>query len=165
MPGCAVGVVQSQALAYANGYGMANLDYNLPITPTSNFYLGSVGKQFTAAAVAHAVRAGYLSLDDPIQKWLPQMPEYERTITIRNLIHHTSGIRDYLGLWNLSGKRLEDVHSVEETLELIARQRNSNFATTGKRPPCIARDVIGDRKHPCGEFRARLISFTSAKYS
>ncbi len=128
MPGCAVGVVQNQELAYANGFGMANLDYNLPITPTSNFYLGSVGKQFTAAAIAHAVRAGHLSLDDPIQKWLPQIPEYERTITIRNLIHHTSGIRDYLGLWNLSGKRLEDVHSIEETLELIARQRNANFA-------------------------------------
>lgn len=127
MPGCAVGVVQNHELRFANGYGMANLDYGLPITPRSNFYLGSVGKQFTAAAIAHAARAGHLSLDDPIQKWLPEIPEYERTITIRNLVHHTSGIRDYLSLWDLSGRRLEDVHSNEETLELIARQKNANF--------------------------------------
>lgn len=126
-PGCAVGVVADQSLAYAKGYGLANLDWGLPITPSSNFYLGSVSKQFTAAAVAHAVREGHLSLDDPIQKWLPEIPEYEQTTTVRHLVHHTSGLRDYLGLWSLSGRRLEDIHSDEETLELVARQKNANF--------------------------------------
>ncbi len=127
MPGCAVGVVEHQALAYAQGYGMANLDYGLPITPRSNFYLGSMSKQFTAAAIAHAARAGLLSLDDAIQKWLPEIPEYERPVTVRHLLHHTSGIRDYLGLANLAGWRIENIHTDEETLALIARQEAGNF--------------------------------------
>ena len=126
-PGCAVGVSRAGVLAHANGYGMANLDYGMPITPTSNFYLGSVGKQFTAAAIAHAARAGHLSLDDPIQKWLPGIPEYERPVTIRHLLHHTSGIRDYLGLLNLAGERWEDIHTREEILALISRQKHANF--------------------------------------
>jgi len=126
-PGCAVGVVQDRELAYTGGYGSANLDYGLPITPTSNFYLGSVSKQFTAAAIAHAVRAGHLSLDDPIRKWFPEIPEYERPVTVRHLVHHTSGVRDYLGLWNLSGWRVDDIHSDEETLALLARQQTGNF--------------------------------------
>ena len=110
-PGCALGVVADGQLAYANGYGQANMDFGLPITPTSNFYLGSVGKQFTAAVVAHAARAGHLSLDDDIRKWIPGMPEYERTITVNNLIHHTSGVRDFLGLWSMAGKRAEEPFS------------------------------------------------------
>lgn len=126
-PGCAVGVVRDQALVYAEGYGSANLDYGIPVTPTSTFYLGSVSKQFTAAAIAHAVRAGHLSLDDPIRKFFPELPEYQRPVTVRHLVHHTSGVRDYLGLWNLSGWRVDDVHSDEETLELLARQRAGNF--------------------------------------
>lgn len=126
-PGCAVGVVQDGALAYAEGYGSANLDYDLPITPTSNFYLGSVSKQFTAAAIAYAARAGHLSLDDPIRKWFPEIPEYERPVTVRHLVHHTSGVRDYPGLGNLAGWRFEDIHTDEETLALVARQRAGNF--------------------------------------
>jgi CubicO group peptidase (beta-lactamase class C family) len=126
-PGCAVGVVADQNLTYAGGFGLANLDYGIPITPRSNFYLGSVGKQFTAAAVVHAVRGGHLSLDDPIQRWVPEVPEYDRPVTVRNLIHHTSGLRDYLGLWDLSGRRLADVHTEEEVLALIGRQLEPNF--------------------------------------
>ena len=126
-PGCAVGVVANQKLAYGKGYGLANLDYGLPITTQSNFYLGSVGKQFTAATILHAVGAGHLSLDDPIQKWVPEIPEYDNPTTVRHLIHHTSGIRDYLNLWGLAGIRSEDVHADEEILSLLARQRNPNF--------------------------------------
>jgi CubicO group peptidase (beta-lactamase class C family) len=126
-PGCAVGVVADGQLAYANGYGQANMDFGLPITPTSNFYLGSVGKQFTAAVVAHASRAGHLSLDDDIRNWLPEMPEYERTITVSNLIHHTSGVRDFLGLWSMSGHRVDDVNTAEDALATITRQSATNF--------------------------------------
>lgn len=126
-PGCAAGVVVNEELAYAGGFGLANLDHGLPITPRSSFYLGSIGKQFTAAAIAHAEQAGHLSLDDPIQRWVPEIPEYDRPITIRHLIHHTSGIRDYLGLGNLSGWRIEDVHTSDEILALIARQLAPNF--------------------------------------
>jgi CubicO group peptidase (beta-lactamase class C family) len=126
-PGCAVGVIADNALAYAKGFGLANLDYGLPITPRSNFYLGSVGKQFTAAAIVHAERAGHLSLDDPIQKWIPEIPEYDRPITVRHLIHHTSGIRDYLGLMNLAGRNLANVFGEDEILALIAKQHAPNF--------------------------------------
>lgn len=127
-PGCAAGVVRDGALTYAKGFGLANLDYGLSITPRSNFYLGSVSKQFTAAVVAHAAREGQLSLDDPIQKWIPEIPEYERPITIRHLVHHTSGLRDYLGLGTLAGWRWDDVHTDEETLAMVARQKGANFA-------------------------------------
>lgn len=126
-PGCAVGVVSDLALVYANGFGAANLDYGLPITPRSNFYLGSVGKQFTAAAVAHAERAGHLSVDDPVRRWVPELPHYDPAITIRHLIHHTSGIRDYLTLASLAGRRLEDVLDDDDVLALLARQRATNF--------------------------------------
>ncbi len=126
-PGCALGVVAQQGLAYGKGYGMANLDYGIPITTRSNFYLGSVGKQFTAAAVVHAVREGLLSLDDPIQRWVPEIPEYENPTTVRHLIHHISGIRDYLNLWGLAGIRSEDVNTDGEILTLLARQKAPNF--------------------------------------
>jgi CubicO group peptidase (beta-lactamase class C family) len=126
-PGCAAGVVADGELVYADGHGLANLDYGLPITARSNFYLGSIGKQFTAAAVALAADQGHLSLDDPVQKWIPAIPEYERPVTVRHLIHHTSGLRDYLGLMSLAGRRLEDVNTVDDVLDLIARQRAPNF--------------------------------------
>jgi CubicO group peptidase (beta-lactamase class C family) len=78
-PGCALGVIADNELAYTKGFGLAKLDHGLPITTRSNFYLGSVGKQFTAGAIVHAERAGHLSLDDPIEKWIADIPEYDPT--------------------------------------------------------------------------------------
>lgn len=132
MPGCAVGVYNAGEVLFANGYGLANADYALPITPQSVFYLGSVGKQFTAAAVLHAEGAGHLSLNDPVQKWITEMREYDAPVTVRHLIHHTSGVRDYLTLMNLGGVPLETPISDAEVIELIARQEGLNF-TPGDR--------------------------------
>lgn len=126
-PGCAAGIVEAGRLVRARGYGTANLDYGIPNTPHSNFYLGSVGKQFTAAAIVHAANAGHLSLDDPIQTWFPEIPEYARPVTVEHLIHHTSGLRDYLGLLSLSGENSGNVLSKERILKLIARQKDTNF--------------------------------------
>lgn len=126
-PGCAIGVVHDGKLVYARGYGSANLDYDVPLTPNTVFYLASVSKQFTAAAVALAVRQGHLSLDDDVRAWVPELPDYGDRITVRHLIHHTSGLRDYLTLMRLAGMRYEDVHSEEEILDLIARQQELNF--------------------------------------
>ena len=126
-PGCAVGVVVDRKLAYGEGYGIANLDYQIPITTRSNFYLGSIGKQFTAAAMVHAAREGHLSLDDPVRMWIPELPDYEPTITVRNLIHHTSGIRDYLTLASLAGWEFEAPHTEEDVIGLLTRQRATNF--------------------------------------
>jgi len=82
-PGCALGVVQGGDLVYARGYGMANLDHGIAITPQSVFRTGSVAKQFTAAAIAIAAREGAIALDDPVRKWIPELPSYPSDPTIR----------------------------------------------------------------------------------
>jgi CubicO group peptidase (beta-lactamase class C family) len=126
-PGCALGVVQAGELVYERGYGVANLDWGIPIATDTVFYVGSVSKQFTAAAVALLALDGRISLDDDIREYFPEMPAYERPITVRHLVHHTSGIRDIYTLMSLAGIRLEDVFSDEEAIALIARQRETNF--------------------------------------
>jgi CubicO group peptidase (beta-lactamase class C family) len=126
-PGCALGVVQAGELTYQRGYGRANLDWDVPIATDTVFYVGSVSKQFTAAAVALLALDGRIALDDDIREYFPEMPAYERPITVRHLVHHISGIRDIYTLMSLAGIRLEDVFSDEEAIALIARQRETNF--------------------------------------
>jgi CubicO group peptidase (beta-lactamase class C family) len=126
-PGCAVGVVREGALVFAKGYGVGQLDQGSLLTPSSVFYLASVSKQFTAAAVLIAEREGYLALDDDIRRWIHEMPDYGAPITVRHLLHHTSGVRDYLTLMGLAGTPLANVLSDQAMLGLIARQRELNF--------------------------------------
>ncbi len=127
-PGCALGVVQGGDLAYARGYGMANLDYGIAITPQTVFRTGSVAKQFTAAAIAIAARDGALSLDDPVKKWIPTLPTYPSDPTVRHMVHHTSGLRDYLTLMSLKGLRRDDFYTDAEVRAVVSRQRELNFA-------------------------------------
>jgi CubicO group peptidase (beta-lactamase class C family) len=126
-PGCALGVLRNGRFVYRRGYGMANLDYDIPSSPTMVYYLGSVSKQFTAATIALLALDGKLSLEDDIRKYIPEMPEYGTPITIRHLIHHTSGIRDVYGLMELAGLPLANVFSDSEAIGLIARQKALNF--------------------------------------
>ena len=130
-PGCAVGVLRDGRFVYERGYGMANLDYDVPITPRTVFYVGSVTKQFTAALAAMLALDGKLRLDADIRTYLPEMPDYAKSygvpVTVADLIHHTSGIRDIYGLMELAGMRLEDVTPDETALALIARQKELNF--------------------------------------
>ena len=130
-PGCAVGVLRDGRFVYERGYGMANLDYGVPITPRTVFYVGSVTKQFTAALAAMLAIDGKLQLDADIRRYLPEMPDYAKRygvpVTVADLIHHTSGIRDMYGLMDLAGKRLEDVTPDDSALALIARQKELNF--------------------------------------
>ena len=102
-PGCALAVARDGTLVYTRGYGYANLDYDIPITPQTVFDVASVTKQFVAALANMLALDGKLSLDDDVRKWLPELPEYEAPITLRHLIHHTSGLRDYLNLFPLAG--------------------------------------------------------------
>jgi len=127
-PGCALGVIEDGELTYERGYGSANLDWQIPIATDTVFYTGSVSKQFTAAAIALLAHDGSISLDDDIRTYFPEMPVYERPITVRYLVHHTSGIRDIYTLMSLAGIRLEDVFSDEEAIALIAAQKETNFA-------------------------------------
>lgn len=126
-PGCAVGVVQGGALVYARGYGMGTLDHDIPLDQRSVFYLASVSKQFAAAAVVIAEHEGHLSLDDRIQVHLPEFPDYGVPLTLRHLVHHTGGVRDYLTLMQLAGVPFENVLTDEAMLGLITRQRELNF--------------------------------------
>ena len=126
-PGCALGVLQSGRFVYERGYGMANLDYDIPNSPKLVYYVGSDSKQFTAASIGLLVLDGKIRLDDDIRKYIPEMPDYGTPITINHLLHHTSGIRDIYGLMSLGGLRLEDVFSDSEAVALIAHQKELNF--------------------------------------
>jgi CubicO group peptidase (beta-lactamase class C family) len=126
-PGCALGVYQNGRIVYARGYGMADLEHDVPITPDSVFYAGSVSKQFTAMAAALAIAQGKLSADDDVRKYVPELPDYGRPITIRHLIHHTSGLRDVNTLMVLAGRRDDDAFDNEAVLRILARQKALNF--------------------------------------
>lgn len=126
-PGCSVAVYQNDQMVFAKGYGMASLELRAPNSSQTVFYIGSVSKQFVAASIVLAARQGHLSLVDDIRKFLPEIPDYGETITIRHLVHHTSGLRDYLGLMYLGGNHFENVYSDEWIIELIARQKALNF--------------------------------------
>ena len=127
-PGCAVGALRNGRFLYKRGYGSANLDYDIPNAPEMVYYVGSDSKQFTAATVALLSLQGKLSLDDDIRRYLPEMPDYGTPVTIRHLIHHTSGIRDMYALMTLRGDRLEDVFPDSDAIALIARQKGLAFA-------------------------------------
>jgi CubicO group peptidase (beta-lactamase class C family) len=125
-PGCAVGVIQNGDFIYRKGYGMGSIELNVPLSSQSVFYMGSVSKQFTAASVVLAAEQSYLSLDDDIRKYIPELPDYGHIITLRQMLHHTSGFRDFLGLFVLAGRDIADVHSEAEIIDLIARQKSLN---------------------------------------
>jgi CubicO group peptidase (beta-lactamase class C family) len=126
-PGCALGVIRDGRVVYERGYGVANLDYDIPNGPRMVYYIGSDSKQFTAAAVALLAMRGQLSLDDDVRKYFPELPDYGAPVRIRHLIHHTSGLRDIYTLMSLRGDRLEDVFPDSEALALIFRQRGLAF--------------------------------------
>ena len=126
-PGCAVGVARDGRTALAKGYGMADLEHGVPIGPRSVFYVGSVSKQFTAMSVLLLAERGALSLDDDVRRWVPELPDYGAPITVRHLLHHTSGLRDYLTMQSLVGHPVDAPMSEPEFLELVARQRGLNF--------------------------------------
>jgi len=133
-PGCALAVIQNGAIIYKKGYGMANLEHDIPITPSSVFYIGSTSKQFVTMCIVLLAQENKLSLDDNIRKYIPEMPDYDSPITIRNLIHHTSGIRDYLELiWIRSGLNQDNmdemigIYHQDDALELITHQQELNF--------------------------------------
>lgn len=125
-PGCVCGVMRDGGLVYAKGYGMANLEVGVPLGPESVFYIASTSKQFTAASIALLALDGALDLDADIHTYLPEMGDLGATVTVRQLVHHTSGIRDYFGLMSLNGWTGEYFNN-ERVYELLTRQRALNF--------------------------------------
>jgi len=126
-PGCALAIIKGGEMVYKRGYGMADLERNVPISPASVFDLGSTGKQFTAMLIVILAEQGFLSLDDNVHQYIPEMPAYEQPITLRHLIHHTSGLRDYTTLMEMSGRPCENFYYEDELLDLICRQKELNF--------------------------------------
>ncbi len=126
-PGCAAGALRRGEFVFRDAYGMANLDHGVPLTPDSVFRMASVSKQFTAAAVLAAEDRGLLSLEEPLRKHFPDLPAWAEPVRVRHLIHHTSGIRDYLAVMTLSGHG-DDAHYTDaEVLAALRRLDRLNF--------------------------------------
>ncbi len=126
-PGAALAVIKDGKVIYKKGYGYAQLEYDIPISPSTIFHVASVSKQFTAFAIALLAGQGKLSLDDDIHIYLPEVPDFGKRITIRHLIHHTSGLRDQWEMLAIAGWRLDDVITKEHILTAVRNQKELNF--------------------------------------
>ena len=127
-PGCAVGVIQDGNFVFRKAYGLASLELGVPLSPQSVFYLGSVAKQFTAASVVLAAEQGLLSLDDDVRKYIPELPNYGHPVTLRQMLHHISGFRDFFDLIYFSGRNAADFNDPDEIFKLVVRQTGLNNA-------------------------------------
>ena len=126
-PGVAVAVVKDGKVIFKKGYGTANLEYDLPITPKTVFQIASVSKQFTAFSIYLLEKQGKISLEDDVRKYISEIPDFGRTVKIKHLLAHTSGIRDQAALLSLAGWRMDDVTTTQHILRLISRQKELNF--------------------------------------
>jgi CubicO group peptidase (beta-lactamase class C family) len=127
-PGVALAVVKDGELVLKQGWGLANLEYDIPIMPATVFDAASVSKQFTAFAIALLIQQGKLSLEDDIRKYLPELPDYGARITLRHLLSHTSGLRDQWMLLALAGKGNGNIVSQADVVKLIERQQELLFS-------------------------------------
>jgi CubicO group peptidase (beta-lactamase class C family) len=127
-PGCALGVYKDGQIVYKRGYGMADLNDDVPITPATVFHVASMSKQFTAASIVLLAQQGKLSLDDDVHKYIPELPDFGERITIRHLVYHTSGLRDQWSLLGLAGWRYSlDLITDDDVMSVMTRQKDLNF--------------------------------------
>jgi CubicO group peptidase (beta-lactamase class C family) len=127
-PGCALGIYKDGQIVYKHGYGMANLNDDIPITPETVFHVASMSKQFTAASILLLAQQGKLSLDDDVHKFIPELPDFQERITLRHLMHHTSGLRDQWALLGLAGWRYsQDLITDDDVMSVLVRQKALNF--------------------------------------
>ena len=126
-PGMSVAVIDNGKLTFSRGYGSAQLEYNAPITTQTKFHVASVSKQFTAMAIMLLEADGKLSLDEEVQKYLPWVPHFNQPVTVRQLVNHTSGIRDQWELLIMAGWRFDDVITMNDIRTMMKRQTELNF--------------------------------------
>jgi CubicO group peptidase (beta-lactamase class C family) len=127
-PGCAVGVSQDGVPVLLRAYGMADLEHDVPNTAETILEPGSVAKQFTAAATILLALDGKISLDDDVRKYIPELPDYGDPITIRHLMNHTSGLRDWGSVAGIEGwPRTRRAHTHTHVLDIASRQRALNY--------------------------------------
>ena len=126
-PGAALAVTRDGEIVYKQGYGTANLEYDIPITTGTIFDIASVSKQFAGFAIATLSHEGKFSLDDDIRMYLSDVPDFGNTITIRHLLHHTSGLRDWVQSLVIAGDMMDDVISFKHILKMARHQKTLNF--------------------------------------
>lgn len=162
-PGCVVAVVLDGDPVYQQGFGLADVEKGIPLDPDSVFDVGSLAKQFTALCIALLEEEGALDLDEDVRRYVPEMPVYDAPVTIRHLIHHTSGLRDYIELLALGGLRYANPSSPAEALSLITRQRGLNHPPGAEHiynnSGYVLLSLIAERASgsPLGELAHRLI--------
>lgn len=127
-PGCTVGVVRDGALTHARAFGLADLERGKPLDSHSIFNLASVSKQFTVFALLLLEQDGRLKLDDPLVKHLPELSASAQGVSLRHLVHHTGGLRDYIEVLYMNGRGDADGTTIDETVRLLARQTGPNEA-------------------------------------
>ncbi len=127
-PGIAVSVIKDSKVIYQKGFGMANLEYGIPITTKTKFHAASLSKQFTAFLILKLEEKGLLSINDDVRTYIPELPDYGKKITINHLLTHSSGIRDQWRLLEMAGWRLDDVIKTEQIFRLITNQKELNFS-------------------------------------
>ena len=127
-PGCAVSIIRDGKVIFEKGYGMANLEYDIPIGTRTVFDLASVSKQFTGYAISTLIQEGKISPEDEIHRYLPELPQLGYPITVRNLIHHTSGLRDWPETLHAAGWRFDDAFAFSDILHMVKEQRELDFA-------------------------------------
>ena len=126
-PGAAVAVEKDGKVIYKKGFGSAELEYDIPITPGTVFHIASVSKQFTCFSILLLEKQGKLSIYDDIRKYIPEVPDLGKVITLNHLMHHTSGLRDQWELLAMAGWRLDDIITKDQILRIVSRQKELNF--------------------------------------
>ncbi len=158
-PGIAVAVVKDGKIIFKKGYGAANLEYDTPITPKTVFQIASVSKQFTAFSIYLLEKQGKISLEDDIRKYIPEVPDFGKTVRIKHLLAHTSGIRDQWSLLTLAGWRMDDIITTEHILKIISRQKELNFEPGSQYLYCNSGYTL------LAEVAARVSGKTFAEYT
>lgn len=126
-PGVAVLVVKDGNVVFKKGYGLANLNYNIPITPQTVFDIASVSKQFTAFTIYLLEQEGKLSFEDEVKKYIPELPDYAKSIRIKHLLAHTSGLPDYGALASIAGYFITDLNATPQLLKMMNKQKSLLF--------------------------------------
>jgi CubicO group peptidase (beta-lactamase class C family) len=126
-PGAAVAVEKDGKIIFKKGYGSADLEHNVPITSSTVFHIASLSKQFTAFSILLLEGEGKLSINDDIRKYIPEVPNFGKVITLNELMHHTSGLRDQWDLLAMAGWRLDDIITKDQILRLVSQQKELNF--------------------------------------
>jgi CubicO group peptidase (beta-lactamase class C family) len=158
-PGCTVGVVQDGALTHALAYGMSDIERQKPLDTYSTFNLASVSKQFTAFALLLLQQQGKLSLDDPLVKYLPELAASAQGVTLRHLVHHTGGLRDYIALLTMRGRTNADGTTIHEAVQALARQTRPNA------PPGVEYEYSNSGYFLLGVVIARVSGQSLAEFS